>query len=827
MTFRSGFRHALILGVCIPGLALALASSSHAQGIAVVVDGSSVDFSSSPPFMQNGSVLVPLRGVFERLGAGVNYNASTRTIEATRGQTDVVLRLGENTAYINQQAQPLLQPPVVVNGSTFVPLRFVAQSFGAQVNWIAASQTVDIRTAGGGPPTYAVGDQDVDDGPVRLARFDDIEGNVTWRPTSDTDWSPAAPNIPLREGAQIWEGDGGRAEIQFDDGSWLRLANNAIATIQTLHSNEDGEFTEIELSQGVAFVHLRNPDSMYQIDTAIVSVKAVGHAKIRVDAINGVAIAVHEGNAEVTGSSGDERLQSGSFLRLADANDQYNVGPLPGPDGWDRWNDARDAWYGHPDPNLPPSIALVAGDLDRFGQWNQDPRYGAVWTPREPDPDWRPYEHGHWVWVVPFGWTWVAGEPWGWAPYHYGTWVREPFGWSWVPGPRQQYWSPGVVYFSEYHGNVCWAPLAPTEVQYPPTIAVSLHGHDWSLNFSIGGCAVYTPQGNHSCAPRPWVNHQVNAHNSTTVINNIYNNHTTVVNVTNTVTKYVFVPQNGANGATSTSTSTFGRSGSYQPVHDLAAAAFVRGRPAAAPAPNGAASSGPADIPPSRESLTPARAFAPAPPSVAAAISQPLFHAPRQPSPATPPPPARTWTPPPPAPAPATPPPPARTWTPPPPAPAPTPVNRPRPARPAPAPAPVQSTRPAPQPAPRPVGPPPNPGQPGAPGNMPNPARPQWPAPNTTGRVGPPPPATANSMPSIRITGMSPTSGKENSMVTITGMNITSTRALSFNGVGCPFTVRNGTTITVIVPRGARSGPVSITGPNGQTVGAGNFVVER
>ena len=117
------------------------------NNITVVINNAPVTFQGAPPQQVNGSVLVPLRGVFEQLGASVNYVASTRTIEAIKGATDVVLRLGQDTAYVNGNAEPLAQPPVVINGTTLVPLRFVAESFGAAVQWNGPTQTVNIKTS--------------------------------------------------------------------------------------------------------------------------------------------------------------------------------------------------------------------------------------------------------------------------------------------------------------------------------------------------------------------------------------------------------------------------------------------------------------------------------------------------------------------------------------------------------------------------------------------------------------------------------------------------------------------------------------------------------
>ena len=72
-------------------------------------------------------------------------------------------------------------------------------------------------------PVPAAGTQE-NTGPVRLARISYVRGNVTWRSEESSDWSAATRNLPLRQGAQIWVSEGGRAEIQFDDGSLLRKA---------------------------------------------------------------------------------------------------------------------------------------------------------------------------------------------------------------------------------------------------------------------------------------------------------------------------------------------------------------------------------------------------------------------------------------------------------------------------------------------------------------------------------------------------------------------------------------------------------------------------
>ena len=97
----------------------------------------------------NGSVMVPLRGVFEALGAQVQYNAQNRMIMATNGNDRLVMQVGVAAAVINGQTLQLKAPPVMYGGSVLVPLRFIAEGSGATVRWDANSRTAFIQGAGG------------------------------------------------------------------------------------------------------------------------------------------------------------------------------------------------------------------------------------------------------------------------------------------------------------------------------------------------------------------------------------------------------------------------------------------------------------------------------------------------------------------------------------------------------------------------------------------------------------------------------------------------------------------------------------------------------
>ena len=511
------------------------------------------------------------------------------------------------------------------SNTTIKGIRGLTALFGATLALTTGAVQAQSDAA---PPSYQVSDAAgaAQNGPVRLARFSYVQGQVAWRPGENADWSPAAINLPIRQGAQIWV-TAGRAEVQFDDGSLVRLGPGAVVTLQTLYSDADGEFTELRINQGLASLRLRHARSVFQTDAPNVSVKAAGPAKIRLGVNSGTEVPVRQGRATVEGPGGSTALRTGEYLDVTDPGAAFSVTGLPPADGWDRFNDDRDRRMDeaiHEANRVPSSIGLVAGDLDEYGDWRGDALYGTVWVPRVVGVGWRPYHDGHWVWVDPFGWTWVSSEAWGWAPYHYGTWVSEPYGWAWVPGPAVQYWSPAVVHFCSYGGQVAWAPLAPVEVRYPPRLAIGYRGGDWSLSFSIGGAAVYAPGGPAWFEPRPWRNVVINRVTNVTNVTNIYN-----VNAPVTVNRYDrIVPINArlADGVSTVGREGFAGSARFAAV-DRASAPnlFAHGQAVLAAAPGQQPLAGPAMVRPTAASRTPSRSFLDGGAAPRAALARPVF----------------------------------------------------------------------------------------------------------------------------------------------------------------------------------------------------------
>lgn len=116
------------------------------QQVSVVVDGEQIHFRGEQPTEVNGRVLVPLRGIFERLGATVDWDPSTQTVTARRNGIRVRLTIGNMDASVNRESVHMDVPATVIEGDTMVPLRFVSEALGAYVNWDQADHEVDITS---------------------------------------------------------------------------------------------------------------------------------------------------------------------------------------------------------------------------------------------------------------------------------------------------------------------------------------------------------------------------------------------------------------------------------------------------------------------------------------------------------------------------------------------------------------------------------------------------------------------------------------------------------------------------------------------------------
>ncbi len=113
--------------------------------VRVVLDGRSLGFDQKPVIIE-GRTLVPLRVIFEALGAEVEWIGETSTVVAQKGDVRVEMKIGNNEYFVNGEKKALDVPPQIVNGRTLVPARAVAESFDCDVDWMGSMNTVIINS---------------------------------------------------------------------------------------------------------------------------------------------------------------------------------------------------------------------------------------------------------------------------------------------------------------------------------------------------------------------------------------------------------------------------------------------------------------------------------------------------------------------------------------------------------------------------------------------------------------------------------------------------------------------------------------------------------
>ena len=320
------------------------------------------------------------------------------------------------------------------------------------------------------------------DPPGRVGRLSYLSGAVSFRPGDVEDWVPAQMNRPLTNGDHIWTDQDARAELHIGTAA-LRL--NSETAFEFL--NLDDANAQIRLTQGSLIIRLRSlaDQENFEVDTPNLAFSLLRTGTYRVDVDPNTfttVITVRGGEGEVTGNNQAFTVHAGQQTRVSGENSTtYDISSAPPFDEWDNWCVARDRREDQSQSARYVSREMVGyQDLDDNGSWRTVPDYGPVWVPRVTVVGWAPYHYGHWVWVEPWGWTWMDDAPWGFAPFHYGRWVYVGY-WAWVPGPvavRPVYapalvaWVGGPrfslsVSFGAGIAGVAWFPLGPREVYVP------------------------------------------------------------------------------------------------------------------------------------------------------------------------------------------------------------------------------------------------------------------------------------------------------------------------------------------------------------------------
>ncbi len=274
---------------------------------------------------------------------------------------------------------------------------------------------------------------------ARIVRLSDVQGSVEINKNAGMGFENAFLNLPITQGTQVRTRDRGRAEIEFEDGSTLRLIPNTTVEFSTLGADDSGKrVSVIHLVEGMAYVNWLGKDE-FSLNFSQEKIAIDHAAHFRIEASPKVAkLAVFKGEAEVEGPAGKvvvDKKKTANF-DAAD-NDKYTVAdkiveaPL---DSWDREASAYHEQYAK-NNSAPSSYGYGVSDLNYYGAYSNVPGYGMMWQPFFTGVGWDPFMDGAWSFYPGMGYMFASAYPWGWMPYRYGNWMMVPgMGWMWQPG---------------------------------------------------------------------------------------------------------------------------------------------------------------------------------------------------------------------------------------------------------------------------------------------------------------------------------------------------------------------------------------------------------
>jgi len=291
------------------------------------------------------------------------------------------------------------------------------------------------------------------DSRIRIVRLSDVEGPVGIERAPGEGLERAFLNLPIVEGTRLKTGKAGRAEIEFEDSSTIRLGPNSELSFTRLALGDDGnKLNTAQLLSGTAYAsfHQKKGDQ-FRLDFAqeSVAVSSSAHFRLVLDDASHATMAVFKGAVNASGPSGNfdvAEKHSATIDLAATASTQksafviaknFEQDPL---DSWDRQqNDYHERYANAGASNWASSLSSPYGygvsDMNYYGNFMTVPGYGFAWQPFFVDASWNPFMDGAWAWYPGAGYTWVSGYPWGWMPYYYGNWAFAPgYGWIWQPG---------------------------------------------------------------------------------------------------------------------------------------------------------------------------------------------------------------------------------------------------------------------------------------------------------------------------------------------------------------------------------------------------------
>jgi hypothetical protein len=281
------------------------------------------------------------------------------------------------------------------------------------------------------------------DSQARIVRLSNVEGAAVVDRNTGQGYENAFLNMPITQGMKVTTKDDGRAEIEFEDGSTVRIGPKTTVEFSALGLRDSGaRFSTVMVEAGVAYVNYndkhKGDEFTVLFENETVQPTEAAHFRVNLQATE-AELAVFSGELKVEGASGNVAVNKNKSLTfdLAD-NNKFTVAkdveemPL---DAWDKQQTKYEQAYANKGSYHNYPYGYGVSDLNYYGNYYDVPGYGMMWQPYFTGVGWSPFADGAWMFYPGYGYMWVSAYPWGWMPYRYGGWSFVPgYGWMWAPG---------------------------------------------------------------------------------------------------------------------------------------------------------------------------------------------------------------------------------------------------------------------------------------------------------------------------------------------------------------------------------------------------------
>lgn len=279
------------------------------------------------------------------------------------------------------------------------------------------------------------------DSQARIVRLSSVDGNVQIDRNTGQGFERAFLNLPVTQGVKLRIKGEGRAEIEFEDGSTLRIASDTQVDFPQLSLLESGsKASSVNVAVGTAYVNFagaKDDQLTLTFGREKLAFNHPAHLRVELGHIDS-AVAVFKGDVQIEAPSGNLALnknQTASFDFRKD--DKCEVAKNIEPNPYDEWDKAQEKYHQRYTvaSNSYSPFAYGSSDLAYYGNFFNAAGYGMMWQPYFAGAGWDPFMDGAWAFSPGMGYGWVSAYPWGWTPYHYGSWMFLPgHGWAWQPG---------------------------------------------------------------------------------------------------------------------------------------------------------------------------------------------------------------------------------------------------------------------------------------------------------------------------------------------------------------------------------------------------------